>query len=327
MVFGSGIVGMRKAFSEAALGRSLRAMRYLFVDGFYYIYRSFFAIRNLSNSRGEPTNAIYGFTKAVRKMLVDLEPDGAAVLWDEGLPEHRVELQPEYKANRPEMPEEMVPQIEPIQKIAVALGLHSITRANTEADDLIASYVKQLGPSDEAIIATNDKDIYQLVSDRVKIYSTAKADLASAKAGFALLDAGAVEGKWGVPPEKIGEVLALTGDSVDNIPGIPGVGAKTAAKLVREFGSVDRMLENVERIGNKRAQEAIREGGDRLLQNREMVRLEDALPLPVPLSEMTRKPDYPGLIELLRACEFKSLLAECEAEARGAGVKNPDELF
>jgi len=302
-------------------------MRFLFIDGFYYIYRSFYAIRNLSNSKGEPTNAIYGFTKALRKMLVDLEPDAAAVLWDEGLPERRTELQPEYKANRPEMPDDMAPQIEPIRQIVVALGIHSIVRPNTEADDLIASYVEALGPDDEAVIATNDKDIFQVVSDRVKIYSTAKGDLGSPKDAFALLDSGAVEAKWGVPPDKIGEVLALTGDSVDNIPGIPGVGAKTAAKLVREFGSVEQMIEKVDLIGNKRAREAIRESGDQLLQNREMVKLDDDLPLPMPLNEMKREPDYPTLLDILRACEFKSLLAECEAEARGAGVKNPDELF
>lgn len=302
-------------------------MRLLFVDGFYYIYRSFFAIRGLKNSRGMPTNAIYGFTKALRKMIVDLAPDGGAVLWDEGLPERRTDLQPDYKANRPEMPEEMVPQIEPIQRVAEAVGLRSLSRPNTEADDLIASYVRQLGPDDEAIIATNDKDLFQLVSDRVKIYSTAKADLAGPKEPFALLDAAAVEAKWGVPPDRIGDVLALTGDSVDNIPGIAGVGAKTAAKLIREFGDVAALIAQVDRISNKRAREAIREAGDRLLENREMVALEEDLPLPLGLQELSLRPAPGDLAEILRTCEFKSLLAEVEAEARSAGVRSPDELF
>src|SRR5436190_774349 len=117
-------------------------MRLLLVDGYYYIYRSFFAIRELSNSRGEPTNAIYGFVKTIRKMLKDLKPDLAAVVWDEGLPKRRTELQPEYKATRAEMPDLMRPQISIIHEVVPLLGLASIAAPDTEADDLIGTYTR-----------------------------------------------------------------------------------------------------------------------------------------------------------------------------------------
>ena len=146
-------------------------MKLLLVDGHYYVYRSFFAIRNLTNSRGEHTNAIYGFAKTIRRMLKDLQPDLAAVIWDLGLPERRTQLQPEYKQQRAEMPAEMVPQLDFIQKKLVPfLGIHSLGIPNTEADDLMACYaVAAMKEKIEVVLATNDKDLFQLVDDEVKV--------------------------------------------------------------------------------------------------------------------------------------------------------------
>ena len=155
-----------------------RAKRLLLVDGHYYLYRSFFAIRGLSNSRGEPTNAIFGFVKALRRMLSDLKPDYAAVIWDAGLPERRTQLQPDYKQHREEMPDELDVQQEPIQEIVPLMGVASVFLENHEADDLIASYVTDARAKGvECVVATNDKDILQMVGEGVSIYSTAKADL------------------------------------------------------------------------------------------------------------------------------------------------------
>lgn len=299
-------------------------MRLLLIDGNYYVYRSFFAIRNLSNSRGEPTNAIYGFVKTVRRMLSDLKPDFGAVVWDHGLPERRTLLQPLYKQTRAEMPELMQPQLKYIHKLAPLLGLGGVLRENTEADDLMASYTEAAGAAGmEVILATNDKDLFQLVGDTVKVYSTAKADLASPKDLFVLLGAESVEKKWGVAPAGIGEVLSLIGDSVDNIPGVSGLGPKNAAALLKTFGGLEKLLERVDEVKNERIREKLKAAREQILQNREMVKLETDLPLPIPLENLKIAPKYPELMKALEECEFKSLLAEIRAEAEGSAALPP----
>src|SRR5438128_886857 len=149
-------------------------MKLLLIDGHYYVYRSFFAIPNLSNSRGEPTNAIFGFTKTVRLMRKHLQPELGAVFWDGGLPQRRVELQPGYKETRKEMPTPMVPQLDFIQKLTPLLGFKNISLPNTEADDLMGCYAIAAGRRGmEVVLATNDKDLFQLVGPGVKVYTTA----------------------------------------------------------------------------------------------------------------------------------------------------------
>jgi len=301
-------------------------MRLLLVDGHYYLYRSFFAIRGLKNSRGEPTNAIYGFVKALRKMLADVKPDRAAVVWDAGLPARRVELQPAYKQNRSEMPDDLRPQEEWLQKNIILLGTQSVELPNTEADDLIASYaIAARNSGAEVVIATNDKDILQLVDDNIHIYSTNKTDIK--EGGFALLGAAEVAEKWGVPAARIADVLALTGDSSDNIPGVPGIGGKTAVQLVTSYGSVQAMLENPSLIENPRLREKIITGRDIITANREMVRLDDDLPLPVPWESLEISPKYAELLAALRDCEFKSLVSEIEAESGKSKPALQGELF
>jgi len=290
-------------------------MRLLLVDGHYYLYRSFFAIRELTNSRGEPTNAIFGFTKALRKMLADLSPDLGAVVWDRGLPERRTALQPAYKQQRPEMPEEMRSQQGFMQEFVKLLGLASLSLPDTEADDLIAAYTKvALEKGHEVIIATNDKDILQLGGDRVKIYSTNKADLETPTSPHALLGTDEIRAKWGVEPAQIAEVLALTGDSSDNIPGVEGVGIKTASALIREFGTAAAVVGGADRIASEKLRAKIIAAADRIAENRLMVSLDDHLPLPEPVEYLSINPDYPRLIEAVRSLEFRSLLAELERE-------------
>lgn len=303
-------------------------MRLLLVDGHYFLYRSFFAIRGLKNSKGVPTNAIYGFIKALRKMISDVSPDRAAVIWDAGMPARRVELQPAYKQNRSEMPDELRPQGDWLQEKVPLIGLRSLWTENTEADDLIASY-SLAARSDEAdvVIATNDKDIMQLVGEGISIYSSTKGG--PKEAGFALLGTPEVFNKWGVAPARIADVLALTGDASDNIPGVPGVGAKTAALLVETCGTVEQMLEKPDTIKNPKLREKITSHRDLIIANREMVRLDDDLPLPVPWEDLQIVPKYPDLIAALRECEFGSLLKEIEAEAglSGSVVSSQGELF
>ncbi|MDX2080538.1 MAG: 5'-3' exonuclease H3TH domain-containing protein [Terrimicrobiaceae bacterium] len=301
-------------------------MRLLLVDGHYYLYRSFFAIRGLSNSRGEPTNAIYGFAKALRKMLVDLRPDRAAVIWDCGLPARRVALQPAYKQNRSEMPDDLRPQETWLQDKVSLFGPASLCSPDTEADDLIASYACTAAREGaDIVIATNDKDILQLAAENIRIYSTAKAD--AGDQGFALLGTTEVRTKWGVDPARIADVLALTGDTSDNIPGVPGFGTKTAASLINRHGSLDTILAATSSIENPRLREKIESSLALIRDNREMVRLDTDLPLPVPWTELRITPRYPDLLAALRACEFRSLVSEIEKEAAAANAGAQGDLF
>jgi 5'-3' exonuclease len=298
-------------------------MKLLLIDGHYYVYRSFFAIQSLSNSLGEPTNAIYGFIKTVRRMLKDLQPDLAAVIWDQGLPQRRVELQPAYKQTRAEMPDLMRPQLSCIQEqIVPFLGFPSLSLPDTEADDLMAAYTctaRHRGY--EVVLATNDKDLFQLVDDKVKVYTTNKTDLATPKDTHALLGAESVLKKWGVKPEQIGDVLALIGDTVDNIPGVSGLGPKTAATLIQEHGSIPQLLENLDSIKKDGLREKLKAARLQIEQNREMVRLDLDLPLPQPLDDLIVRPVYGSLLPILERCEFKTLLQEIRAECESVSPK------
>lgn len=296
--------------------------RLLLIDGNYYAYRSFFAIRDLTNSKGQPTNAIFGFTKAVRKMLKDVSPQLAAVIWDTGIPERRIALQPQYKQNRAETPADMKPQVQYLRDLVPKMGLHGLGLPNTEADDLIASYVRAARAEGiECVVATNDKDILALTAEGVRVYTTNKADFpAEQKGDFHLLTAADVEKKWGVPPARIHDVLALTGDSSDNIPGVPGVGGKTAAALIGEHGSLAAVLADLGRVKSEKLRAKLEAGREQIAQNREMVRLDDDLPLPKPVRELRVEPDYPAVIAALEECEIRALLVEYRAEQKRGPV-------
>ena len=301
-------------------------MRLLLVDGHYYLYRSFYAIRGLRNSRGEPTNAIYGYAKAIRKMLADLKPDLAAVIWDSGLPARRTTLQPEYKQNRTAMPDDLRPQEEWLQENIPLFGPASVSAENTEADDLIASYARAASAEGvEVIIATNDKDILQLTCDTIRIYSTAKTDAGTE--GFCLLGVPEVRAKWGVLPSQIADVLALTGDSSDNIRGVPGIGDKTAVALITEHGSVENLLADPAAISNPKLREKIIASRETIIANREMVRLDEDLPLPHAWSTFQVRPKSQELIRALRECEFQALLQEVQSEAAKREAPGQGELF
>ena len=293
----------------------------LLIDGNYYAYRSFHAIRGLTNSSGQPTNAIFGFAKTVRRMLKDLQPDLAAVCWDQGMPARRTELQPQYKQHRADMPDDMKPQIPFIHELVPKLGLHGVALPDTEADDLMASYCCTAhGLGMEVVLATNDKDLLSLVEDNILVYSTAKADLPTPDTFFTLLGPEQVSKKWGVPPPQILDVLALSGDASDNIPGVAGVGPKTATTLIQNAGSLQKLLADVDAVKNEKLRAKIADAREQITQNREMVRLDADLPVPVPLEELVIAPRYDELIAALEWCEFRSMLSEVRAEAKRVGA-------
>src|SRR5947209_13935937 len=262
-------------------------------------------------------------------MLKHLQPGLGAVFWDEGMPQRRVKLQPAYKETRKEMPLPVLPQLEFIQKkLTALLGFTNISIPNTEADDLMGCYAmaacKRKGM--EVVLATNDKDLYQLIGPCVKVYTTVKADLVSPKDGFALLGETEATAKWEVPPKLIGDVLALTGDSVDNIPGVSGLGRKTASALVREFGGLEQLLANLDKVKSDKMRIKLMAAREQILQNRQMVELDCHEELPVPIDELKIRPDYPGLIEELQKCEFKSLLEEVKTEAAKLATSTQTEM-
>ena len=244
------------------------------------------------------------------------------------MPERRAKLQPAYKETRKEMPKPMIPQLDFIQKLTPLLGFKNISLPNTEADDLMGCYAmaacKHRGM--EVILATNDKDLYQLVGPCVKVYTTAKADLVSPKDAFALLGEPEVTAKWDVSPKLIGDVLALSGDSVDNIPGV-GFGRKTAAALIREFGGLDALLAKIDKVKSERTREKLANARDQIAQNRKMVALDCDMELPIPIDDLRIKPDYPAVIAALEKCEFKSLLQEVREEAARMGAGTQGQLL
>jgi DNA polymerase-1 len=260
--------------------------------------------------------------------LKDLQPEMGAVFWDEGLPQKRVELQPAYKETRKEMPLPMVPQLHLIrEQLTGLMGFKNISLPNTEADDLMGCYaIAARRAGHEVILATNDKDLFQLVNEKVKVYTTAKADLATPKDTYALLGEEEVIAKWDVPPTMIGDVLAIAGDSIDNIPGA-GIGRKAAAALLKEHGGLDTLLNNIDNVKSARSREKLAAAREQILQNRKMVELDCDTALPIPLDELRLRPDYPGLISVCEEWELKSVLKEVQEEAAKAGVATQSELL
>ena len=216
------------------------------IDGSSYIYRAFYAIAHLSNSKGLPTNATYGFTQMLLKVLKEHRPDHLAVILDSKAPTFRSEAYKAYKANRPAMPEGLSAQIPYIKKIIEGYRIPTLEMGGYEADDLIGTIAKRLESEADVIIITGDKDILQLVNDRIQVYDPMKEKR---------LGVEEVIQRFGVRPEQVVDVMGLAGDATDNIPGVPGIGEKTAIQLIKAYGSIKNLLAHVEEIPQKRLKE------------------------------------------------------------------------
>jgi len=242
------------------------------VDGSGYIFRAYYAIQPLSTKSGFPTNALLGFTRMLLKLLKDKQAEYVAVTFDTGAKTFRHEMYDEYKANRGECPEDLIPQMPYFRKIVEALGIPSMEKEGFEADDIIATVAKKLGVGDQkVIIVSGDKDLTQLVNDNVVVWD-AMRDIT--------FDDWTVKEKFGVGPDQILDFLSLCGDSSDNIPGVKGIGPKTAVNLLEHFGSVDSLIENASKIseikglrGAKSAQAKIESSVEMLKLSRDLVRL------------------------------------------------------
>ena len=251
--------------------------KWLLVDGFNLAYRCFFAVPELTRADGFPTNALHGWVKSLWKLADQEKPDVTLVFFDLGGAQDRLALHPEYKAQREEMPEALEKQIPYVKSLTRALGYAGIEQDGVESDDLLASEaVARAKLGEDVLIVSADKDFAQIVSDRIKILLPPPS--ANPKLGWRLLDAAGVGEKFGVPPAQIADYLALVGDTSDNIPGIDGVGPKTASKWLQQFGSLEGVISHSAELKPDRFQEAVRTQADRLRLNLKLTTLNLALP-------------------------------------------------
>ncbi|MBM4035449.1 MAG: DNA polymerase I [Planctomycetes bacterium] len=297
--------------------------RLFLIDGHALAYRSYFAfIRSpLINSKGQNTSAIYGFASAVLRLIERESPDRIAVVFDSPEPTFRHERFADYKATREKMPDDMRDQLPLIDEVAAALGLPILRCPGYEADDVIGTIARRAEHAGwDALIVSGDKDFTQLVSDHVKLL-----DLKKKGGEDELIDRAAVEARFGVPPEKVIDVLGLMGDASDNVPGVQGVGEKTAVELVRTFGSLEAALEHAAEVKNKRVREGLLAGRDQALLSRELVTIRTDAPVGFDPQQFGRHtPDAPRLIQLFEQLEFPSLIEKvrftgpARSEAEGA---------
>jgi DNA polymerase-1 len=274
----------------------------ILLDGYAHVYRSFYAIRELSDDQGEPTNALYGMVRLLLKIDEDMPSSLGVMTFDKGKCARRLAIRPEYKATRSPMPDALRQQVPAIREAVALLGWPILEWEGHEADDLIAGIVANRG-SHPVRILSGDKDLAQLVTPEVTL------TMPGGKGTWSDLGPAEVTEKYGVPPEAVRDYLALVGDTSDNIAGVPGVGAKTAAKLLAQFGSIDGILANLPSVGNPRVRQALADSPDRLLANRELTALQLDLPpeWTSPDALRRRTPDWRGLLELAQRRGFKSL--------------------
>jgi DNA polymerase I len=283
------------------------------VDGSSYLYRAFYALPPLSNSRGQPTGAVRGVSAMLKKLLMEYEPERIAVVFDARGKTFRDDLFKEYKANRPPMPDDMCQQIEPLHALVKALGFPVLQVAGVEADDVIGTLAKQAADADQPVlISTGDKDMSQLVNQHVTLVNTMTGTV---------LDREGVKQKFDVWPEQIIDYLALVGDSSDNIPGVAGIGPKTAAPLLAHFGTLEALYQRLDEIpqlairGAKSLPEKFRAQREQALLSRQLAIIRCDLSLPVNAQDLKmRAPDTETLRELYTQLEFKTWLRQLDGE-------------
>jgi DNA polymerase-1 len=283
------------------------ADRVLLYDAYSLIYRAFYAIRSLTGPTGAPVNAIYGITKMLAKMAADHNPSYHAAVFDLGPPRKRLALLPEYKAQRPPTPPDLDQQLPSIREVLQAMRVPLVEQEGEEADDLIATLaVHAAGAGHDVLIASNDKDFMQIVGPRIRLLRPNGKETTT-------VDPAAVRARFGVAPDQIVDFLSLLGDAVDNIPGASGVGEKTAAQLLQAYRTLDTILAHVSDIAKPKLRDSLAMSAERLLANRQLIRLETNLPLPMSIETLrVQPPDPVALAILYRRFGFKSLLADLE---------------
>ncbi|MEM1244834.1 MAG: DNA polymerase I [Acidobacteriota bacterium] len=299
----------------ASKGKEAKPRLFL-IDGYSNIFRAFYAIRELSNSKGEPTNAVYGFLNMLRKLLREEKPELVGIGMDTSGATLRKEKFEDYKANRRPMPDDLRSQLPWIRTAIEAMKIPMLEAEGYEADDVLGTMaLKAAAEGYEVVLVTADKDFFQLVSDDVSVYHSFREKL---------YDPALVEEDFGVPPHQVVDVLALMGDSIDNVPGVPGIGEKGAKNLIKEHGTLEALLEAAPEIKRKNYREGLTHHREEALLSQELVTIETELDVAFdPDGLKLDAPDREALIELYRELDFFSLLKEMEADAAGASL---DEL-
>ena len=281
------------------------------VDGSGYIFRAYYALPPLSRkSDGLPTGAVSGFSSMLFKLLEESRSDDSknkpthfAVIFDSARKNFRNEIYKDYKANRSEAPDDLAPQFEYIRRAVKAFNLPSIEQLNYEADDLIATYAKQIvNLGAKVTIISSDKDLMQLVSNKIRLFDPMKSKVISEKE---------VIEKFGVKPEQVIDVQSLAGDSSDNIPGVPGIGIKTASELINKYKTLDNLLKKAEEIPQKKRKETLIENKNLAIISKKLVTLKDNVPIENKIESFDIKPvEKNKLYDFLREMEFNRLLSQ-----------------
>jgi 5'-3' exonuclease len=277
--------------------------RLILVDGSSSLYRAFFALPPLSNSKGTPTHAILGFTTMLLKLLREEEPDAVAVAFDGPGPTARHHEFAEYKAQRPEMPEAMVQQIPHVHRVLAAMRVPVLMMPAEEADDILGSVAMRAAAEGyRVVLVSGDKDLFQLVGERIVVRDTMKERT---------WGPAEVQERYGISPGQFPDLLGLMGDSVDNIPGVPGVGEKTAQDLLQRFGMLEAVLERSVEVGRPKVREALLTHAEQARLSKRLATIRTDLPIPWATADLARKgPDMAALLELFRELEFSRLVQQ-----------------
>ena len=285
------------------------------IDGSAYIYRAFYALPALNNSKGLQTNAVYGFTTMLLKIIREHRPDGLAVAFDEKGPTLRHEEFKDYKAQRPPMPDGMKAQIPYIHRVVEALAIPGLRQAGYEADDLIGTLARKAEQAGyDVVIVTGDKDMFQLLTPHVRMYDPVKDKW---------FGEAECRERFGVEPARVIEIMGLMGDATDNIPGVKGIGEKTAMKLIAQFGSIDALLEHVDEVTPSRVKTLLVEQADNARLSRRLATIETQSPADFePAALQIKQPHAEQLSDLLRELEFTTLLKSMQA-SHGPATTTP----
>ncbi|HZR45584.1 MAG TPA: 5'-3' exonuclease H3TH domain-containing protein, partial [Candidatus Manganitrophaceae bacterium] len=275
--------------------------KFYIIDGSSYIYRAYFAIRELSSSAGLPTNAVYGFTQMLLKIIKDKKPDYLAIAFDSKGPTFRHTAYQDYKVHRPEMPDPLALQIPYIHRMVEAFRIPVILGDGFEADDLIGTLAKKgeaMGL--RVVVVTGDKDMFQLVSPGTSVYDTMKEKTYTEKE---------IREKFGVEPAQVVEIMGLMGDSVDNIPGVKGIGEKTAIQLIQEFGTIENLLTHLDQVPKPKLRENLKTEAETARLSRSLALIQTDCPVEFePERFRMQEPDFDKLIPLCNELEFSNVL-------------------
>ncbi|WP_417452465.1 DNA polymerase I [Kiloniella sp.] len=288
------------------------------VDGSGYIFRAFFGIPPMTRPDGTPVNAVFGFTNMLLKLRDDMEADGIAVIFDAGRSSFRMDIYEEYKSHRPEAPEDLIPQFALIREATDALNLPQVEMPGFEADDLIATYARQAKEKGiDVTIVSSDKDLMQLVEPGISMMDPMKNKIIGPDEVFE---------KFGVQPNKVVDVQALAGDSVDNVPGVPGIGIKTAAQLITEYGDLESLLARAGEIKQPKRREKLQDNAEMARISKQLVTLKQDVPVEIPLEGFaTREPVAEVLRPFLEVNAFRSLLARMSKRLGDAPMEVANE--